>query len=201
MGLLIKLSNEWINYSLRNPVGVMTLGCTWLLHRPSHLFTSTSSLQVRWRRPSSSYSSFRTMWTMNLPAKINYDNKLKKIENRKRYLPLIKCICDGNVSHSSSPFCWPTTTRACKLINTIIIHKIRDIVCDLRWDDWKICVDAGHPIRFVKIVFCTIPMLETDWRVSEWLAGNWLLYRTMNNFNFSAGHRKHSAFIPDFPIW
>lgn len=35
----------------------MTLGCTCELQKPSHLFTCTSSLQVRISRPSSSYSS------------------------------------------------------------------------------------------------------------------------------------------------
>ncbi len=44
-------------HSLRKPVGVMTEGWTWLLQSPSHLLIVTSPLQVRSRRPSSSYSS------------------------------------------------------------------------------------------------------------------------------------------------
>lgn len=53
----------------------MTLGCTWLLQNPSHLFTCTSSLQVLTSRPSSSYSS------------------------------LINWISDWSVSQFSSPLC------------------------------------------------------------------------------------------------
>uniref|UniRef100_A0A1A9ULS3 Uncharacterized protein n=1 Tax=Glossina austeni TaxID=7395 RepID=A0A1A9ULS3_GLOAU len=58
---------------VRNPVGVITDGWTWLLHKPSHLLTITSALQVRCIRPNSSNSSF------------------------------IKCISDLTVSQFSSP--------------------------------------------------------------------------------------------------
>ncbi|KAI9585620.1 hypothetical protein GQX74_001467 [Glossina fuscipes] len=59
--------------NVRNPVGVITDGWTWLLHKPSHLLTITSALQVRCIRPNSSNSSF------------------------------IKCISDLTVSQFSSP--------------------------------------------------------------------------------------------------
>lgn len=62
--------------TFRNPVGVITDGCTWLLHNPSHLLTITSALQVLCIRPSSSNSS------------------------------LIKWISDLRVSQFSSPVPW-----------------------------------------------------------------------------------------------
>jgi len=43
--------------ALRNPVGVITLGCTCEVHAPSHLLTLTSLLHVRCSRPRSSNSS------------------------------------------------------------------------------------------------------------------------------------------------
>lgn len=58
--------------TFRNPLGVMTLGCTWELQAPSHLLTAMSALQVRCNRPSSSNSS------------------------------LMICISDGSVSQASS---------------------------------------------------------------------------------------------------
>jgi hypothetical protein len=45
------------NLAFRNPVGVITLGCTCEVQEPSHLLTLTSLLHVRCRRPRSSNSS------------------------------------------------------------------------------------------------------------------------------------------------
>jgi hypothetical protein len=46
-----------LGLALRNPVGVITLGCTCEVQAPSHLLTLTSLLHVRCRRPRSSNSS------------------------------------------------------------------------------------------------------------------------------------------------
>lgn len=45
------------NVTLRNPVGVTTLGCTWEVQAPSHLLTDISPLQVLSSLPNSSNSS------------------------------------------------------------------------------------------------------------------------------------------------
>lgn len=84
--------------TFRNPVGVITEGCTWLLQKPSHLFTFTSALQVRCKRPSSSNSS------------------------------LIKCISDFMVSQFSwlrslSRYMASTFASRCK--TTIVIKTIK----------------------------------------------------------------------------
>lgn len=56
----LSLLNDWVmilSNTFRNPLGVMTLGCTCELHAPSHLLTAMSPLHVLWSRPSSSNSS------------------------------------------------------------------------------------------------------------------------------------------------
>ena len=53
----VRLDELLPGLALRNPVGVITLGCTCEVQAPSHLLTLTSLLHVRCSRPRSSNSS------------------------------------------------------------------------------------------------------------------------------------------------
>jgi len=58
--------------TFKNPLGVMTLGCTCELHAPSHLFTAISPLHVLWSLPSSSNSSKRNKQHKGIVIKLTH---------------------------------------------------------------------------------------------------------------------------------
>lgn len=113
------MSIKYVIITFKNPLGVMTLGCTCELHAPSHLFTAISPLHVLWSRPSSSNSS-----KFNIELLDNNATQLKAVWKN---LPLMIWSSEGKVSHSSG---WSSASTVCtrktamEMINNWVVFII-----------------------------------------------------------------------------